>query len=126
LKSHKEYTIFASVLHRSEEHRSYSAAVYLSSHGRSGGMKNAEWTPYAAALRAKAAELTAKLNNRDGLLMETEPDVFDQIQNATDRALVIQVLDRSSTLLREVRGAMERMNGGTIHNAPLFLIINLD
>ena len=76
-------------------------------------MKNAEWTPYAAALQAKAAELTAKLNNRDGLLMETEPDVFDQIQSATDRALVIQVLDRSSALLREVRGAMERMSEGT-------------
>ena len=51
-------------------------------------MKNAEWAPYAAALRAKAAELTAKLNNRDGLLTETEPDVFDQIQNATDRAQI--------------------------------------
>lgn len=76
-------------------------------------MKNAEWTPYAAALRAKAAELTAKLNNRDGLQMEIEPDVFDQIQSALDRALVIQVLDQSSALLREVRAAMERMNEGT-------------
>jgi DnaK suppressor protein len=76
-------------------------------------MENTEWTSYAAELRAKAAELTAELRNRDGLTLETEPDIFDQVQSAADRALVIQALDRNSGLLREIRAALERMQEGT-------------
>ena len=76
-------------------------------------MENTERTSYAAELRAKAAELTAELRNRDGLTLETEPDIFDQVQSAADRALVIQALDRNSGLLREIRAALERMREGT-------------
>ena len=39
-------------------------------------MDQSQATGYATALRAKAAELRAELNNRDGLVVEIEPDVF--------------------------------------------------
>jgi DnaK suppressor protein len=68
---------------------------------------------YAASLRGKQAELLAGLNRRDGLAVEAEPDVFDEIQHALDRALVIEALDRNSLLLRDVRTALERISNGS-------------
>ncbi len=68
---------------------------------------------YTAALKAKEAELIAGLNNRDGLATEAEPDYIDQIQRAADRALVVDSLDRSSALLRNVRAALARIAHGT-------------
>ncbi len=70
-------------------------------------------TDYRAVLRGKEAELTAGLHNREGLQLEHEPDIFDQIQNASDRALVIQALDRNSVLLQEVRAALQRIADGS-------------
>ena len=67
---------------------------------------------YAAALRAKQAELIKNLNQRDGLAAEAEPETGDEIQRALDRALVIETLDRTSALLREVRAAIERVGNG--------------
>jgi len=76
-------------------------------------MNESNQKQYAAALRAKEAELLAGLNNREGLAAESEPDLFDEIQRAVDRALVVQVLDRSSALLREVRIALARIGEGS-------------
>jgi len=68
---------------------------------------------HAAALRRKEAELTASLTNREGLAAEPQADLYDEIQSAADRALVIQTLDRASTLLREVRAALDRLAHGS-------------
>jgi len=68
---------------------------------------------YTAALQAKEAELIRGLNNRDGLATEAEPDFFDEIQRAADRALVIESLDRNSSLLRHVRAALARIADGS-------------
>jgi DnaK suppressor protein len=66
-----------------------------------------------AALTAKERELTAKLKRRDGLAVEAQPDMFDEIQDALDRALVIGNLDRTSALLRDVRAALARAEDGS-------------
>jgi hypothetical protein len=60
-----------------------------------------DWKPTGreAVLRTKEAELLAKLKNREGLEAEPEAEFFDEIQRAADRALVIQALDRNSSLL---------------------------
>jgi DnaK suppressor protein len=68
---------------------------------------------YAAALRSKQEEVLAGLNNREALTAEAEPDVFDEIQHALERALVIQALDRNSLLLRDIRAALERIKNGS-------------
>ena len=67
---------------------------------------------YTALLHAKETELLAGLHNRDGLAAESEPDLFDEIQRAMDRALIVQTLDHSSTLLRDVRAALARIGDG--------------
>lgn len=74
-----------------------------------------DWKPDGgeAALRAKESELLAVLQNREGLEAEAEMEFGDQIQRAADRAIVIQALDRSSSLLREVRAALDRIGEGS-------------
>lgn len=64
-------------------------------------------------LQEKEAELIAGLQNREGLEAESEAEFGDQIQRAADRAVVIQALDRTSSLLREVRAALVRLEDGT-------------
>jgi len=73
-----------------------------------------DWKPTdrEAMLRTKEAELIAKLKKREGLEAEPEAEFFDEIQRAADRALVIQALDRNSSLLREVRAALARIDDG--------------
>lgn len=66
-----------------------------------------------AILRAKESELTAGLQNRQGLAAEAEADFFDQLQRAAERSIVVETLDRSSALLREVRSALARIGEGS-------------
>ncbi len=46
-------------------------------------------------------------------MAEPQADLFDEIQRAADRALVIETLDRASTRLREVRVALARLADGS-------------
>ena len=63
-------------------------------------MDKSQRDQYAAALRAKQTELVTGLNKREELTVEAEPDLFDEIQRAVDRALAIETLDRKFSLLR--------------------------
>lgn len=63
-------------------------------------------------LQAKEAEVAAALRRRDGLTIQAEPDVFDQIQDTLDRDLVVRNLDSSSVLLRGIREAIGRIESG--------------
>jgi DnaK suppressor protein len=76
-------------------------------------MEEHQLTQYSTVLKSKERELIASLQNREGLATESEPDFFDEIQRAADRALIIESLDRSSTLLRDVRAALARIALGT-------------
>ena len=75
-------------------------------------MTDIEQRQFLSALRAKEEEVGAALRRRDGLDIQATADVFDQIQDALDRALVVQNLDRGSEILREVRQAEERIANG--------------
>jgi DnaK suppressor protein len=66
-----------------------------------------------AALTAKEVELMTELQNRDGLTTEVQAEFGDQIQNALECEMVIEALDRSSALLREVQAALARVKDGT-------------
>ena len=76
-------------------------------------MDKSQRDQYAAALRAKQTELVTGLNKREELTVEAEPDLFDEIQRAVDRALAIETLDRNFLLLREVEAALERAADGS-------------
>src|SRR5579864_2870385 len=75
-------------------------------------MTDTDRKQFLRVLQAKEADIAASLGRRDGLAVQAEADVFDEIQNAIDRALLVRNLDRSSDLLREVRSAVERIGSG--------------
>jgi len=67
-------------------------------------------------LEAKQAELAGVLRNRDGITIEKSADQMDEIQYATERDLAIRNVDRDSTLLRQVKSALRRIQDDCFGN----------
>lgn len=72
-------------------------------------MTNAEVKAYKKILTAKGSELVGALRNREGIEIEKSPDALDEVQRAAERELAIRTLDRESSLLRNVRAALLRI-----------------
>jgi DnaK suppressor protein len=64
-------------------------------------------------LETKQAELMGVLRKHDGITIEKSADQMDEIQHATERDLAIRNVDRESTLLRQVKAALQRLHNGT-------------
>jgi DnaK suppressor protein len=75
-------------------------------------MTKNELNKYGNVLAAKQAELVQVVRNRDGIAIEKSPDALDEVQYAADRELAIRSLDRDSILLRNIRGALGRIEHG--------------
>src|SRR5664280_949862 len=78
-----------------------------------GTMNQTELNKYKAVLEAKQAELAKGLRNRADIAIEKTPDALDEVQLAGERELAIRNLDRESSLLRGVRGALARIADGS-------------
>jgi DnaK suppressor protein len=76
-------------------------------------MNQTELNKYKAMLEAKRTDLSAGLRNREDIAIEKTPDAIDEVQLAGERELAIRNLDRESSLLRNVRGALARMADGS-------------
>lgn len=76
-------------------------------------MTAAELSQLRGVLERSQADLERMLRNRDGLAVESNADVIDQIQHATEREMAIGNLERDSARLGEVRAALGRMDEGT-------------
>jgi DnaK suppressor protein len=76
-------------------------------------MTKTELNKFKNTLEAKQAELVHFVSNREGIAIEKSPDALDEVQHAAERELAIRNLDRESNLLRNVRGALRRLNDGT-------------
>jgi DnaK suppressor protein len=76
-------------------------------------MTKTELNKYRNILEAKQAELEHVIRNREAITIEKSPDALDEVQHAAERELAIRNLDRESQLLRNVRGALRRMDEGT-------------
>jgi DnaK suppressor protein len=76
-------------------------------------MNKTDIEKYKAMLEAKQAELSAGLRNREDIAIEKTPDALDEVQLAGERELAIRNLDRDSSLLRNVRGALGRISDGS-------------
>jgi DnaK suppressor protein len=76
-------------------------------------MNRTELESYKAILEAKRAELSVGLRNRADIAIEKTPDALDEVQLAGERELAIRNLDRESSLLRSVRGALARIADGS-------------
>jgi len=76
-------------------------------------MTKTELAKYRAALETKMAELSAGLRNREDIAIEKTPDALDEVQLAGERELAIRNLDRESSLLRNIKAALGRINDGS-------------
>ena len=68
---------------------------------------------YQAVLERKVAELGQVLRKRDDIHIEKSADQMDEIQYASERDLAIRNVDRDSSLLRQVKAALQRVQEGT-------------
>jgi DnaK suppressor protein len=76
-------------------------------------MTKIELNAFRRVLENRRTELANGNRNRESLAIETSPDELDRIQHSQERELAIGALDRNSTLLREVRAALHRIDAGT-------------
>jgi len=76
-------------------------------------MTQDEMKTFQLMLRAKGAETTRALRNREGIIIEKAADELDEIAIAFERDIVVQKLDRESRLLRQILRALSRIENGT-------------
>ena len=76
-------------------------------------MTRTERNKFLAVLNEKHAEAARALGRRDGLAVERTPDSLDEVLFASARELSTLNLERESSLLREVRGALDRIADGS-------------
>jgi DnaK suppressor protein len=77
---------------------------------------SAEWSGIQEILERKQAELAQVLQRRDGIEIEKSADQMDEIQYATERELAMRNVDRESSLLRQVKAALQRIGDGSFGN----------
>ncbi len=75
-------------------------------------MTKTELSKYRSILETKQAELQHVIRNREAITIEKSPDALDEVQHAAERELAIRNLDRESSLLRNVRASLRRMDEG--------------
>ena len=76
-------------------------------------MTSTELHNFRAVLDAKHAEAARSLGRREGLAIERTPDALDEVQFAAARELSTRNLERESSVLREVRAALDRIGDGS-------------
>ena len=76
-------------------------------------MTKVEIKKYKDILDLKRRELEGNVRNREGIVIEKTPDALDEVQHAGERELAIRNLDRETNLLRNVRGALARIDDGS-------------
>jgi len=76
-------------------------------------MTKAELNKFKQILEARRNELAHVLRNREAIAIEKSPDALDEVQHAAERELAIRNLDRESSLLRQVKLALTRIDDGT-------------
>jgi DnaK suppressor protein len=64
-------------------------------------------------LKAKQADASRTLENRESIIIEKSADQLDEIERAVARDIAIQNLDRESRLVRDIRSALGRIDEGT-------------
>ena len=64
-------------------------------------------------LERKQAELVRVLRKRGDLAIEKSADQMDEIQYASERDLAMRNVDRESSLLRDVKAALRRIQDGS-------------
>jgi len=75
-------------------------------------MRQSEIADFKSILNTKLSELMWQLTKREGIAIEKTPDALDEVNIATERELATRNLERGSSVLREVRAALTRIEEG--------------
>jgi DnaK suppressor protein len=76
-------------------------------------MTRNELERFQGILIARQTELEHAVRNRDALAIDTSHDELDRVQQATEREMAIDNLERQSDRLHEVQSALRRIDAGT-------------
>jgi DnaK suppressor protein len=76
-------------------------------------MTKSEQNRFRAILTARVAELERLSRQRDGITIERSPDLLEEIQAASERALAVSILDREYNQLQDARAALGRIQEGS-------------
>jgi DnaK suppressor protein len=76
-------------------------------------MTKIELNAFRTVLESRQTDLRNGSKGREALAIETSPDELDRIQDASDRNMAIDNLERNSSQLVEVRSALRRVDAGT-------------
>jgi DnaK suppressor protein len=76
-------------------------------------MTRTELNNFRTVLNTKHTEATRALGRREDLAIERTPDALDEVQFAAARELSTRNLERESSILREVRAALDRIADGS-------------
>jgi DnaK suppressor protein len=76
-------------------------------------MTKSEQNRFRAIVTAKVAELERLTRQRDGITIERSPDLLEEIQAASERALAVSNLDREYNQLQNARAALGRIHEGS-------------
>jgi RNA polymerase-binding transcription factor len=76
-------------------------------------MTKAEKSSFRRILESRQTELQKRTETREALEVSASPDDLDRIQHATERDYEIGGLERKFSRLREVNGALARLDAGT-------------
>ena len=75
-------------------------------------MPNADFDLLKAALQHKLKTIVTGSDKRQDIVIQQSPDDLDQTQFASERDLVVSLLNRESEMSRRVQGALRRMDDG--------------
>jgi len=75
-------------------------------------MRQNEIANYKSTLNTKLSDLMWQLTKREGIAIEKTPDALDAVHMATQRELATRNLEHESSVLREVRAALNRIEDG--------------
>lgn len=73
-------------------------------------MARSELTKYKTLLETKLAQLTSASRKREDIVIQTTPELLDEVQLSAERELALHNLSRESRLAREVRAALARID----------------
>ena len=76
-------------------------------------MTRTELNNFQAVLNTKLSQTTQTLGRREDLTIERTPDALDEVQFASARELSTRNMERESSLAREVRAALGRIDDGS-------------
>ena len=76
-------------------------------------MTTSELNKFQIILTTKEADLTQRMRKREDIAIERTADALDEVRLAVERELTTRSLEMESTLLRNVRGALDRCASGT-------------